>query len=336
MKTIIKALVRYFVDILPDGVCQRLMPLFSKVIDIDEIEERVLNNYVDKLICDKERMLSRIIAGGKVMYIKNMVWDGSYFNIAILDNLLGLVVYSLYLGYIPVIRINENNAKAFSWDWYFKQPLLDHLALNRVKEYRILEKKRVGFSCGWINKQTGLDYERWHFIYKTFVELNEQTQEYIDSENEQLGDLTDTLGVLMRGTDYVSLKPKGHPIQPELDEVINKTHTILDEYSFKRIYLATEVEAYFNSIASEFGKDSVLSNKRVYYDGKYTPGDLIGRIHFDRENDNYYKGLEYLSSMSLLSRCKGLIAGNCGGTKFAMLNSNDPFIPCYVFEKGRY
>lgn len=35
-----------------------------------------------------------------------------------------------------------------------------------------------------------------------------------------------TIGVLCRGADYVSQKPKGHPVQPDVDDVIKKVEEL--------------------------------------------------------------------------------------------------------------
>ena len=313
-----------------------MTPVFAKVIDIDEIENTVLSRFTDRLKEKNDDMLQRIVSRRKVMIINDMMWEGKYFNVAVLNNLLGLVVYCLYLGYIPIIQINEKDEDAFSWDWYFKQPLEDFTKDIRIKSYKTLTKKRVGFSGEWFFEQSGESYARWRFIYQTFTLLNDKTREYIDSENILLGDLNNVLGVLMRGTDYISLKPAGHPAQPEKTEVIDKAREALLRNQYRAIYMATDDETYFNAFAEEFGNDMILSNKRVYYDKKYIPGDLIGSIHFDREDDNYKKGLEYLSSMILLSRCDSLVAGNCGGTRFALLYAEKPYLDCEIFNKGVY
>ena len=63
-----------------------------------------------------------------------------------------------------------------------------------------------------------------------------------------------------------------------------------------------------------------MENKRTYYDRIMKEQSLvsIANVRFDRENDEHYKGLEYLSSLVILSRCQGLVAGNCGGTRMAL------------------
>lgn len=59
-------------------------------------------------------------------------------------------------------------------------------------------------------------------------------------------------------------------------------------------------------------------------------------MHFERENDSYYKSLEYFSSVLLLSKCQGLIAGNCGGSRAAMYMNDGKYEFSYLFDLGLY
>ena len=336
MKAFIKNVVRWLIDVLPDRICQLLFPVFSRIIDESEVQERALARFTDRLIKYHDQIIPKIVNKGRVMYIKKIIWPATYFNIAVLHNIMGLVMYCLYLGYIPIIQINEEDDNSFSWWWFFKQPLENYTQNLVVRSQKVLDKTNVSYGSGWIYNQSGEQYRRWRYIYQSFVWLNDRTKEYINSENAQIGDLDTVLGVLVRGTDYIATKPKGHPIQPELDEVIERARQVIGENNYRAVYVATEDESYYDTFMSEFGKERVLSNKRVYYDKKYVPGKVIGIIHFDRDNDNYLKSIEYLSSMILLSRCDSLVAGNCGGTRFSLLYAQKPFLVCDIFDKGLY
>lgn len=85
--------------------------------------------------------------------------------------------------------------------------------------------------------------------------------------------------------------------------------------------------------------DKILENKRVYYDDIYDQDDSISYIkdvHFERKNDNYLSGLEYLSSIILLSRCTALVGGNCGGTLGALFFNDEKYEFVHVFNLGLY
>lgn len=86
-------------------------------------------------------------------------------------------------------------------------------------------------------------------------------------------------------------------------------------------------------------REKYLKTKRVYYDDIYDQDDSIAYIkdvHFERENDRYLSGLEYLSSIILLSRCSALVGGNCGGTLGALFFNDEQYQFVHVFDLGLY
>ena len=146
------------------------------------------------------------------------------------------------------------------------------------------------------------------------------------------------LGVICRGTDYLALKPSGHPVQPEIKDVIAYCKKYMEKNKYDAIYLATEERKTRDLFKKEFpGK--ILENKRRYYDDIYDKDSSISYIkdvHFERENDNYWSGLEYLSSIILLSRCDALVGGNCGGTLGAIFFNDEKYEFTHVFDLGLY
>lgn len=152
----------------------------------------------------------------------------NHFTVYYLNNVLGLICYSLYRGYMPIIEINKGSHDCNNWDWYFKQP-------NEI------------FNCETDSSNNSIICDRiWtdfasenikSLLYKKFVIFNEKTQSYIDNEIKNVGDMTRVLGVLMRGTDYVALKPKGHPIQPQPEVLLKKAKEIFDEKNTRNYML---------------------------------------------------------------------------------------------------
>lgn len=129
-------------------------------------------------------------------------------------------------------------------------------------------------------------------------------------------------------------------MQPSIDEVVSLCRDKMTEYGFKRIYLATEEKDFFSRFESEFpGK--VITNQRQYFDSFYNLDNSkkqarISQVHFARDNDSYLKSLEYLSSLNILSKCAGLIAGSTGGSRFALIMNNNQYEYAHLFNKGLY
>ena len=143
--------------------------------------------------------------------------------------------------------------------------------------------------------------------------------------------------MICRGTDYVKLKPQGHPVQPSVEQVIERTKVFLDQYHLNYIYLATEELAIYEKFEKAF-PGLVLVNQRQWYDGIFNAQNMsyIYQVQFDRENDIYLKGLEYLSSLQLLSRCNVLLGGNCGGACAALYMNNMKYEHVELFDLGMY
>ncbi len=183
----------------------------------------------------------------------------------------------------------------------------------------------------------GDDFFIWEKLFKKIVLFNEKTRKYIDDEIRSLDNFENKIGVLIRGTDYVALKPRFHPRQSTIKEVIEKVDEFISKYGYGKIYVVTEEQKLLNIVIEHFGKDIVEINNRQFYDSYWSSKNqaAISEIHFDRENDNYLKGLEYLSSLTILSNCSAIVAGNCGGTFYSLVMKNN-FKHICVFNKGLY
>ena len=104
---------------------------------------------------------------------------------------------------------------------------------------------------------------------------------------------------------------------------------------YDKIYLATEAESIYEQFAAAF-PGRLLVNKRSYYDKAMAQQSVkwIGQVQFDRENDSYWKGLEYYSSINILSRCSALLAGYCGASNMALLLNDEHYERFYIYDLG--
>ncbi len=324
-----------------------LLSLYHKLLKIkDEIEHIKYNFYIKKN--NTVSLQKKIDELNK----KALEKDATYYVIRRDNKTIGLMTYlCLYLahieyavsrGFIPVIDMQsfdnmflEQNevSKINAWEFYFKQPFVKLSDLKNKKTVysspRIVPPSPDMQSV--LNQKEGL---KWKVLYKNFIHFNDETNQYIQQEYLNLINGKKVLGVLYRGTDYKKLKPKNHPIPPEITIFIDKMKELIGEWGeFDKIYVATEEKKSMDKIKEAFpGK--VIENKRVYYDD--FENDFLAEAHFNRERDKYWKGLEYLSSMYLLSQCNSFIGVLCGGTYAVNFMKEDDFEHKYFFYDGLY
>lgn len=269
---------------------------------------------------------------------------------------MGWVKYSLENGFTllvdtsvgvnPYLEDNEN-----TWELYYQQPMIDESVDNAFVE-RIKRNKNYSFApyynregltyvkyvprwliksfrpqihfpqnIDFVKDESALKY--WEGIYDKYIKLQPEVQKYVDQEyDEILKDSGKVLGVLIRGSGYRKAKPYNHHIQPEMEEVIEKIDEFQENYGWDYIYLATEEEKYEKQL-KEIYHGKILTNKREYDEG-------------NSERSRHQAGLEYLSSMYLLSKCDMLIAGLCGGSQAAILMNQHQYSHLYVFDIGKY
>lgn len=271
-----------------------------------------------------------------LMEIRQGDYNYEYFNFCYMNNILSLILYSLYHNCIPEICINKGKEQVIQWEWYFKQPF----NCKEKNTFKIIScpRKTGSFSPKFQDIYCQKKLQIWQNIYQRFVHFNSTAQEYIDKEYKKLFEPNKkVLGVICRGTDYITLKPAGHPVQPAVDKVIEYCKQCMDKFEYDAIYLATEEKKIRDMFVHAF-PDKILENQRMYYDDIYYKENIqyIKDVHFNRENNNYWIGLEYLSSITLLSRCNSLVGGNCGGSMAALFMNNNQYEHVHIFNLGLY
>lgn len=275
----------------------------------------------------------------KVMLIDKGLYEYGYFNACFLENMMSLMVYALSNGYTPYVNLKDRGEGWTNWDSFFDQPF--PIQTDRLPD-RICDLEQGFFKPEFYTPYNKFDLRLWCKVYHRLVRLNEPTSQYVEKEYNNLffdenGQKKSVLGVICRGTDYVKQKPSGHPKQPSVEQVIERAKVLMERYGLNDLYLATEELAIFEKFDKEF-PGRVLVNQRQYYDGIFKAQNMtfIYEVQFDRENDIYLKGLEYLSSLQLLSRCDVLLGGNCGGACAALYMNNMRYKHTELFNLGVY
>lgn len=264
----------------------------------------------------------------------------SYFN-----TFIGSIKKAVDAGYIPVIDLMtyENTylcrkeiGKINAWDVYFNQPC-NVLLENIKKSKRILssgEAEKIcpndSDECFNIESET---FKMWKKIVKTYIEYSEESKKQIENSWFELFNKEDKiLGVMCRGTDYTDLRPRMHPIQPDVEEVIEKAKELIEKNKYTKIFLATEDRKNWNAFKKVFG-DKVVRNTENFVD--YKPGCRISKSLPDSTDGRIAIGMEYLVSIAILAKCNAFIGGRTSGSVAVMLLS-EGFEYYYLWDKGRY
>ena len=261
----------------------------------------------------------------------------------------GHIRYALSNGMLPVIDLQHFPnmyldprmlGKVNAWEYYFCQPFgigLDEAynGQNVIMSSGEPISPRPGIN-GVMELFNNVNNEltEWRMIRKLgLLRIQPKIYESIMAEYNSIISKDDrVLGVILRGTDYVALKPNNHFIPPPIEVAIKTANDLRNQWSCNKIFLATEdydIVARFK----EFFKDVCVITKRqyVHYDGRQS----IAFYHTNRENDFYLLGKEYLTQIVILSKCNCLLASLCGGTTGAILMS-DGFENTVIFNLGRY
>lgn len=276
------------------------------------------------------------------------------------------IAYALKNGYVPVVDLlnypnalkNENQSDVNAWELYFKQPMglgvqdvygaeqiifhgeetckLLHIGDvdpdKNYEEFDIVIDENKEFREWYQNQDLMRRFKQfWH----DNIRYSDNAKAYIEKQYQQFfPESGRVLGVLCRGTDYISLRPSGHYVQPTPDMIISKVQEVMEEYHYEYVFCATEDAEIYNSLKDAFGAEKLfgLEVERV----KYKEGYLLNDLYKKQKMDIFFRQLNYLTEMELLSRCQGLIAGKTTGSRFLPIMKDGEYEYLYYWELGRY
>lgn len=252
-------------------------------------------------------------------------------------------------GCIPVIDMKncyscyhdsfEQVGKINAWELFFRQ-LQEDYALDDI-----WEANQVTFSdyYEYIEGALVMDLKvraQWHALYNKYIRLSNKVQMEYELIRKQvmkphLEKGEKILGVSVRGTDYIKKKPYKHYIQPSKEEIAEKIKEVMEPWGITEIYVNSDEEASIDYIKRQFpGKVFSMDYKRF---DSFTSGEyqLVGDIQFDREEDGYRRGADYLISTLLMQDCHCYMSGKNAACT-ATLIMTDGFEHEYIFDDGRY
>lgn len=245
-------------------------------------------------------------------------------------------------GYVPFVdwknyKTQYYDGKNNAWEFFFKQPS----ELTEAEVYRSQKVYLSGWTLKTINPDNLFESSVFHSkairdlsgrMLRENLEFSEDVLRLVDQEAKRL-QIEKCIGVYIRGTDYVKLKPSGEYVQPSVDQVECKVREFENKYDAP-IFLVTEDGDIFDKLKGEFGEiikivsfDTFIRN----YKGK----DVLSKSDV-LEKDKKLRGQKYLAKIILLSKCRYLVTSITQGSKFSYILNDGKYVDEYTFDLGLY
>ena len=261
---------------------------------------------------------------------------------------LGCIKIFLNKGYIPIIdlvsypnifnKFNPNYSNKNPWELFFNQPY--GYTLENIKKYAT---NKTNFDCMpnhsdkpdlytlYINKNL-VDF--WHNLANKYIPIKKEIiNEAILIREKLYNGLYNVLGVLMRGTDYIAMRPKNHCIPPTIEILIEDIKDMDKKNNYDWIFITTEDDLIREKLINTFyNKVKYLKSKNLFK-YNYKEKNFIAFNKNIKIDYNYMK--IYLINIIILSKSKDIICARTNGSQAAFILSNG-FRNNKVYYLGEY
>lgn len=279
----------------------------------------------------------------KIFYLIRPRTNGVEGLMALFLEICKNLAYADKMGYIPYIDM-KNYYTQYSnhidnvWDFYFTQP-------SSYSEKEVYNSKNVilsGFSffssfstdmfTYKIFEDSDLNRKCYDLIFSK-INFTKAVNELVEKEIFNLH-LDKSLGVYIRGTDYVKLRPVGEHVQPNIEDLVCKIKEFERKFKFNYIFVVTEDYEIYKRLECEFS-DKI---KTVSYDSfikGYNGKSFLSKSDVFKENP-YTIGLNYLVKLILLSKCRYFVGSITKGSIATYIFNKNKYEDYYVFNLGIY
>ena len=183
-----------------------------------------------------------------------------------------------------------------------------------------------------------------YYLYKTEIDdsiLEEKLKAEMDEYAEAVLSGHNTLGVLIRGTDYIAAKAPGVRKMASVDDMIPVIREWGERDGYDRIFLATEDQDILDRMCDEFGSMVVAISQVRHRVSDFTDVELISDLE-KKENseEEYLSALEdnvvnYFYALYILSKCNSyMCSGRCHGWHVVNSFNHGRFKNSLMFKAG--
>ena len=175
----------------------------------------------------------------------------------------------------------------------------------------------------------------WRNMVEKYVPIKKQI--ILEAERIKLklfGNSNNILGILIRGTDFISVMPKGHHIPPTCEMVFEDIKIMDKKYNYDYFFITTEDKILRKKFIIEFKEKIKYYVKRKYeikYD--YSNPKLLAKKN--RIIGNFIFMKIYLINIIILSKCLDIISSKTNGAIGAFILTKG-FRFSKIYDLGTY
>ena len=304
--------------------------------------------------------------GGKnpneTIYIIRSINDKSPFYIGPVHNLLANYFYVLShiqyaktKGWIPVVdqlhypvynsQKEPINGTTNAWEYFWQQP--GGISLEEAYQSKnvVLSKQSWFWQWDMGYNPHGYQDEQCLAFYRNLshsTTLNAQTQVYVDLVRRRvLPAKKKILGVNVRLGAHALQSERhgaGHPIQPEIDDLISKAKKWFAAWEMDFVLVTSDAQVVVDRFREAFGEKLLVFCRLRAEVGKEYGLDKNKEMY--QKANLYQTSLDYLAEMELLASCDGLIGAVTSGMRYALVRSTIKsdmvrVIDCGLFQDPR-
>jgi hypothetical protein len=262
------------------------------------------------------------------------------------NHVLQGLIYAKEMKMYPVVdmknyateysQIYGFNGEKNAWEYFFN-PVSNISLRDSYKSKNVILSEGDRILKNHIMSGRNLAYildkeflEEAHKVYGDHINLNKYTKLYIEYIlNVKDIDSDSTLGVFLRGTDYL-LGPTGHPIQPHINEVIKDIYNFLGNKPIKKILLSTDDLQLRKKLEAEFGDlmlESIRSDTESLFSNQL-------RDLFEIPEGAIARNLSYLSEIYILSKLSFNISSLSNGSAIMYVINGGKFTDSKLYYYG--
>lgn len=308
-----------------------LIILCNKIYYNQNLSNKFNNNEFDDSILIKQ--IKNDYNNNKFAIIKNKCITCGLF--AFYKHYLGCCRLLLSMGYIPIIDLksfrnifngfNKNSLNKNPYEYFFNQPYG-----FKLEDIQKKGKNIIYYKCdnsyilpyyGIFKNKILIDY--WHNIAIKYMPIKAEIIKEADIIKKYLfKNSKNILGILARGTDYLTRRPRSHPVQPKLEVYFNDIKDMDNKNKYDWIFLTTEDELIRLKFIKKYGtKLKFYKKKNHKFKYNYKKREMLCFNKNIKGNIDYMK--VYLINIIILSKCLDIITSRTSGAKAA-----------FIFSKG--